>query len=97
MRPLLERDVPKYLWNLKALPTPLSAIRGDIVDVMLAAYALNPPRESFDAGSLCAQEGVAGFAAHPATAVRRLAEAQLGQLRENDLDGVYRDIELPLA
>ena len=95
--PLLEADIPTYLWNMKALPVELERIRGDIVDVMLAAYALNPQRPGFDAESLCNEEGIDGFAAHPATAVRRLALAQLRQLRENDLDGIYRDIELPLA
>ena len=60
-RPLLEKDIPTFLWNLKALPMPLEDIRGEIVDVMLAAYALNPQRPGFDAESLCAQVVVEGF------------------------------------
>ena len=95
--PLLEADCPVALWDLKALPVDIRKVRGDITDVMLAAYALNPQRPGFDAESLCAQEGVEGFEAHPATAVRRLAEAQRAQLHQNDLAQVYSDIELPLA
>ena len=95
--PLLERDCPKYLCDLKALPMDIHLVRGEIVDVMLAAYALNPQRPGFDAEALCGQEGVEGFAAHPATAVRRLALAQLEQLRQNDLERIYREIELPLC
>ena len=95
--PLLEAECPVALWNLKSLPIDLAQIRGDITDVMLAAYALNPQRPGFDAESLCAQEGVEGWQGHPATAVRRLALAQREQLRQNDLEQIYRRIELPLA
>ena len=95
--PLIEADCPKALCDLKSLPVDLARVRGDIADVMLAAYALNPQRPGFDAESLCRQEGIDGFAAHPATAMRRLALEQARQLRENDLERVYREIELPLA
>ena len=95
--PLLEADCPVALWDLKSLPIDIRRVRGGITDVMLAAYALNPLRPGFDAQSLCVQEGIEGFEAHPATAVRRLAEAQREQLRENELELVYSDIELPLA
>jgi len=95
--PLLEADCPVALWDLKSLPIDLERIKGDITDVMLAAYALNPQRPGFDAESLCAQECVEGWQDHPATAVRRLAVAQREQLRENDLEQIYSRIELPLA
>ena len=68
-----------------------------IIDVMLAAYALNPQRPSFDADELCAQFGVQDYNACPAYAVHRLAERQRAQLRENDLTRVYSEIEFPLA
>ena len=95
--PLLERDCPKYLCDLKSLPLDIRRVKGDIHDVMLAAYALNPQRPGFDAESLCAQEGVEGYTAHPASALRRLSLAQEAQLRENGLERIYREIELPLA
>jgi len=95
--PLLEKDCPVALWNLKALPMDIRRIRGDIADVMLSAYALNPQRPGFDAQSLCEQEGLEGFEKHPATALRRLALLQAGQLAENDLEQIYGQIELPLA
>ena len=95
--PLLEADCPKALHDLKSMPVDIRRVKGEITDVMLAAYALNPQRPGFDAGSLCQQEGIEGFAGHPATALRTLALAQQGQLRENDLEKVYSEIELPLA
>ena len=95
--PLLEADCPVVLCDMKSAPVDIRRIRGDITDVMLAAYALNPQRPGFDARSLCEQEGVEGYDRHPATAIRRLALAQAEQLRENDLERVYRDIELPLC
>ncbi len=95
--PLLEADCPVALCDLKSLPIDISRVKGDITDVMLAAYALNPQRPGFDAESLCAQEGIEGFQKHPATALRKLAEAQAAQLAQNDLERIYRQIELPLA
>ena len=95
--PLLRADCPKALCDIKSMPVDLNDIRGDITDVMLAAYALNPQRPGFDAESLCAQEGVEGFQAHPATAVRRLAEVEEKLLEQNGLTRIYREIELPLA
>jgi len=95
--PLLEADCPVALCDLKSVPLDIRRVKGDITDVMLAAYALNPQRPAFDAEALCAQEGIEGFQNHPATAVRRLALVQAGQLAENGLERVYREIELPLA
>ena len=95
--PLLEKDCPKVLCDLKSLPVDLDRVKGDITDVMLAAYALNPQRPGFDGESLCQQEGVEGFAKHPATALRKLALLQAEQLRQNDLERIYREVELPLA
>ena len=95
--PLLEAECPVALWDVKSMPIDIRRIRGDITDVMLAAYALTPQRPGFDAQSLCAQEGIDGFDVHPATAIRRLALIQQAQLRENDLETVYSQIELPLA
>ena len=95
--PVLEADCPKCVCDLKSMPLDIRRVKGDIHDVMLAAYALNPQRPGFDAESLCAQEGVEGFARHPAAALRRLAGAQARQLKQNGLEDIYRRIELPLA
>lgn len=95
--PLLEAECPKALWDIKSIPMDIGRIRGDITDVMLAAYALNPQCPGFDAKSLCAQEGIEGYQVHPATAVRKLALMQREQLSQNALELVYSDIELPLA
>ncbi|MCI5660740.1 MAG: DNA polymerase I, partial [Clostridia bacterium] len=70
---------------------------GQIADVMLAAYALNPQRESFSAEALCQAEGIENFAAHPAQAIHELSEIQARQLKETGLGRIYSEIELPLS
>ncbi len=85
------------LWNLKALRTDIEPLRGHAFDVMLAAYALNPQRASFDAEALCAQAGAGDFAVCPALALHELAETQRVQLREQKLENVFSGIEMPLA
>ena len=97
LAPLLTADCPKFLYNVKALSPDFDALRGEITDVMLAAYALNPQRESFAAGALCAEEGIESFGEHPARALYELGVRQRAQLRENDMERVYAEIELPLA
>ncbi len=95
IRPLLESDCPKMLYNKKELGG--ANICGEVIDVMLAAYALNPQREGFDAETLCQAEGVDDFAKHPAQAVYDLAQIQLRQMRETGLEKIYREVELPLC
>ena len=97
LAPLLTADCPKYLYNVKALSPDFDALRGEITDVMLAAYALNPQRESFAAGALCAEEEIESFGEHPARALYELGVRQRAQLKQNDLERVYAEIELPLA
>ena len=97
LAPLLTADCPKFLYNVKALSPDFDALRGEITDVMLAAYALNPQRESFAAGALCAEEGIESFGEHPARALYELGVRQRAQLKENELERVYAEIELPLA
>ena len=95
--PLLKRAVQVDVWNVKALPLAAEALEKSAFDVMLAAYVLSPQRRSFAADALCEDEGVSGFAACPAEAIHRLAVQQAEQMRARDLDGVFRDIEMPLA
>ena len=97
LAPLLMADCPKFLYNVKALSPDFDALRGEITDVMLAAYALNPQRESFAAGALCTEEGIESFGEHPARALYELGVRQRAQLKQNDLERVYAEIELPLA
>ena len=93
--PLLEADCPKSLYNVKTMRT--ESMCGQIADVMLAAYALNPQRESFSAEALCQAEGIEDFAAHPAQAIHELSEIQARQLKETGLGRIYSEIELPLS
>ena len=85
------------LWDLKTLRADAELLRGRAFDVMLAAYALNPQRASFDAEALCAQAGVGDFGVCPALALHELAQVQRAQLQAQKLDGIYAQIEMPLA
>ncbi|MGN0184854.1 MAG: DNA polymerase I [Aristaeellaceae bacterium] len=95
--PLLKRAARVDVWNVKALPLAAEVLEKSAFDVMLAAYVLSPQRRSFAADALCEDEGISGFAVCPAEAIHRLAVQQEEQLRTRDLDGVFRDIEMPLA
>ena len=95
--PLLRGAGCVELWNLKALPAEIGFLRGRAFDVMLAAYVLNPQRRSFTAEALCEDEDVEDFARAPALALHRLALMQRAQLRARDLDGVFGELEMPLA
>ncbi len=96
--PLMERAGVIEVWNAKQMDLKGDRLLEDkLFDVMLAAYVLNPQRRSFEADALCEDEGVAGYDACPALAVHRLAEVQRRMLAERDLDGVFREIEMPLS
>ncbi|MBQ8086964.1 MAG: DNA polymerase I, partial [Clostridia bacterium] len=94
---LLTSGCDKALWNLKALPVDPERIQGTIMDVMLAAYALNPQRPSFAADALCDEAGIRGYDQHPASAIMALARLQREQLRADGLEEIYSKVELPLA
>lgn len=95
--PLLNAACEKALYDVKSLPVELDELHGEITDVMLAAYALNPQRPSFAAEALCEAEGVTGFAQHPAWAIHELSAVEQKQMRETGLENIYQEIELPLA
>ena len=95
--PLLARAGRVELWNVKTLPMDIEPLRGRAFDVMLAAYALNPQRRSFNADSLCEDEGVDGFDQCPAMALHHLAERQRELMRAQGLEAVFADAEMPLA
>lgn len=74
-------------------------------DTMLAAYLLDPSPDAYLVRDLAAQyldfalpetEDASVEAGYRASAVRQLAEKLEEELKKSDLDGVYRDIELPL-
>ncbi len=85
------------LWNVKALPADVTPLRDRAFDVMLAAYVLNPQRNSFEAEALCGEEGIEGFAQCPARALHALAERQRELMRVQDVERIFRDVETPLA
>jgi len=95
--PLLRRAECVELWNVKGFPAAEEFLRGKAYDVMLAAYVLSPQRRSFMPNELCEDEGMGDFIHCPAWAIHRLAKIQREKLREHDLDGIFADVEMPLA
>ena len=94
---LLVRARQVEMWNVKTLPMDVEKIRKSAFDVMLAAYVLNPQRRSFEAEALCEDAGVPDYGRSPAMAIHRLAEIQRGEMKAKQLEGVFYDIEMPLA
>ncbi|HEX2702579.1 MAG TPA: DNA polymerase I [Solirubrobacteraceae bacterium] len=68
-------------------------------DTMLAAYLLDPARRGYPLAELCEDRGIAvpPSSAGDAQAVRTLTDFQRPELTERDLDGLLREVELPLV
>jgi DNA polymerase I len=77
-------------------------------DTMLAAYLIEPGRATYELDDLAAEYGVEVIptpAADEETVAlvkaaevpRRLAPAMVARLRERDVEGLYRNVELPLT
>ncbi len=70
-------------------------------DTLLGAFLLEPARRRFPFGELCEERGLASDVADPlaadALALRALASWQREEISARGLDGVMRDIELPLV
>jgi DNA polymerase-1 len=70
-------------------------------DTMLGAYLLDPARRGYPLRELCEERGLAAEsddeAARDALLIRALAERQRKELREQGLDGLLADVELPLV
>ncbi len=70
-------------------------------DTLLGAFLLEPARRRFPFAELCEERGLASDLEDPLAAdavmLRALAEWQRAQIAERSLDGVMRDIELPLV
>jgi DNA polymerase-1 len=68
-------------------------------DTMLAAYLLDPARRGYPLDELCEDRGLAAppTSAGDAKLVRGLTDLQRGELAERGLNGLLRDVELPLV
>ena len=70
-------------------------------DTLLGAYLLEPARRGYPFAELCEERGLASDLADPLAAdavlMGALADWQREQISERGLDGVMRDIELPLV
>lgn len=94
---LLSSDCPKVLYSVKDFPGNINDIKGEVHDCMLAAYTLNPQQPSYSATALCEAQGINSFADHPAGALLKLYLTQREALQKQQLQEVYKMIELPLA
>jgi DNA polymerase I len=95
-------DVPVVAHDAKTLRvTPAE-------DTMLAAYLIEPGRATYDLDDLAAEYGVevipkpvtedeTAALVKAAEIPRRLAPAMIERLRERDVEGLYRNVELPLT
>jgi DNA polymerase-1 len=87
--PLIEVNIPKY--------TCLATLPG-ADDIALMAYCVSAQRKAFTLDALARDEGMeAQWKAHPASILKPLAEKYAAKLKEDEMTGVYRDIELPLS
>jgi DNA polymerase-1 len=95
-------DVPVIAHDAKTLRVPPAE------DTILAAYLIEPGRATYELDDLAAEYGVEVIP-QPATdeetaalikaaeLPRRLAPAMVERLRERDVEGLYRSVELPLT
>ncbi len=95
-RPLLVGPADKFLYNIKTLEFPVEEIGGSIHDAMLAAYAINP-QANFALKALCEEAGVEYAPSHPATSLHMLGVEQMRRMKEDGVEEIYREIELPLS
>ena len=74
---------------------------GLVHDTLLGAYLLDPARRGYPFAELCEERGLGTDVADPVAAdavmLAALAEWQREQISERGMDGLMRDIELPLV
>jgi DNA polymerase I len=91
-------ELPVVVHDAKALGLVPAGL---VHDTMLGAYLLEPARRGYPFGELCEERGLAAdvddAAAGEALLVGALAAWQREQIAERGLEGLMRDIELPLV
>jgi DNA polymerase I len=100
------KQVRKVVYGVKDLLTRLAeeglSLEGDILDVLLAAYLLGAGRFSYDVDALSWQylKRTVPEKDRPAQIARLLSDLEAPlrkELKENGVDDLYRDVELPLS
>jgi DNA polymerase-1 len=91
-----ERPVVAYdAKSLRRVPANLAH------DTLLGAYLLEPARRGYPLAELCEERGLSSSLEDPAAAtallIKELAAWQRQQIAERGLEGLMRDIELPLV
>ncbi len=101
LKPLLKSPCTKIVYDFKKLLPVLTvqdiAPNGQVHDVMLAAYVLQPQRKKFDLSALLEDEGLVPEQDCLASSIYELARMQKPQMKDEHLTKLYLDIELPLA
>ena len=91
-------DLPVVTHDAKALGTVPAGL---VHDTLLGAYLLEPARRGYPFAELCEERGLVGDPEDPlardVVLLGALAAWQREQIAERGLEGVMRDIELPLV
>ncbi|MDD4665924.1 MAG: DNA polymerase I, partial [Clostridia bacterium] len=109
LKPFLENErIKKTVYDTKAVMLALDfyqiKLQGVVKDILLMAYLLNPSRPKQDLPSLVQEElacavPAEGEAVVPfyLNALEKLGESLFAELAEQEMLGLYQDLELPLA
>ncbi|MDL2205765.1 DNA polymerase I [Eubacteriales bacterium OttesenSCG-928-N13] len=93
LSPLLSSDCMKVLHSIKSIDLPME---GEKWDLTLGAYVLDAQRKSYQLEALLLDEP-AYRADAPAAAMIDLCLHQNEQMEQDELTGLYQDMELPLS
>ncbi|HEV2280709.1 MAG TPA: DNA polymerase I [Acidobacteriaceae bacterium] len=100
---LADAKVPKRVHDLKLALHVLGGLgvelRGHVDDIMLLSYALNPTHTTQTLADVAARSGLTPpkSLAEAAAAIQALACVLLDEVKKEDLERVYAEIDLPLA
>lgn len=97
LEPLYRAEGTRVLmYNMKAFPGPIAPFKGRAEDALLAAYCVNPQRSAPSLPDACALENVPFDEKCPAASALKLFDALSGRLRQDGVERLYRDVEIPL-
>ncbi|HEV2135235.1 MAG TPA: DNA polymerase I [Terracidiphilus sp.] len=100
---LADTKVPKRVHDLKLALHVLGGLgvelRGHVDDIMLLSYALNPTHTTQTLADVAARSGLTPPKSLPeaAAAIQALACVLLDEVKKEELERVYAEIDLPLA
>jgi DNA polymerase-1 len=100
---LADAKIPKRVHDLKLALHVLGGLgvelRGQVNDTMLLSYALNPTHTTQTLADVAARSGLTPPKSLPegAAAIQALSGVLLDEVKKEELERVYKEIDLPLA